>query len=212
MGFCAVPSEGAIRSICNFCINTAIRNNLGQGYMNAIFVLGTFEVDAIQFGQALTWRTQGWLDELARHNGLEADIAFVIQDEIQAGRNKAKIGIESIRSQRPRILDEIHAARAELVVVFGPVAAACVFDHGNMREGDLRRRSHRPLGRSGPTVVYLYGLENIKARPGLRQWWHLDLRAALDGHTEPQYGAYTIIRPGDKEWDACPDALKSLLI
>jgi len=169
--------------------------------LKAIFIISTLERDALKFGQALTWRTEGELRDLARDCGLDVEVEFVIQDPLLAGRNKAGIGIAAIREERPRLLDAISAAAPDLVVCFGPVAAACVLGHGNLREDDLVRRRHEPFGPDGPPVYYVYGLENVRARPGLKQWWHLDLKAAIAGYTEPVYGEYTYLRPGTDDWD-----------
>lgn len=178
--------------------------------MRAVFVLGTYERDALKFGDPLLRRTEALLDTLARDNDLEVTIIFAVTDQLMASRPRNKIGIERIRAERPRVLSEIAAANAEAVFCFGPVAAASVFGHGNLKEDDLLRRRHEPLGPEVP-VFYTYSLENVRYAPGLKQWLHLDVAAALAGYTETVWGNYTVLLPGTKEWGECPKELRYLL-
>lgn len=172
----------------------------------AVFVLGTFEVDAVAKSRALTRRSEELLAGLAAAHGLDLEVSFAIQDEFLAGRNKQEIGIDVIREDRPRVVQEINDAAPDIVMCFGPVASACVFNHGSLTEDGLFRREHRPFavapllpdidpGSQGPPVFVTYSLENTWRSPGLRQWLALDLEAAVRGHMETVWGDYVTILP-----------------
>lgn len=170
----------------------------------AVFVLGTFEVDAVAKNRALTRRSEELLASLAAAHNLDFEVSIVIQDEFLAGRNKQEIGIDTIREDRPRIVQEINDAAPDIVMCFGPVASACVFDHGSLTEDGLFRREHRPFGPDGPPVFCTYSLENTWRSPGLRQWLALDLEAAVRGHMETVWGDYETLLPGTKDWYRLP--------
>ena len=112
----------------------------------AVFVLGSLELEAVKVGAPLTRRTNELLAHLRDIAGLDAiEIIFATQDEFLAGKNKKDIGIDHLREERPRVLTEIQTAAPDFVVCFGPVASACVFDHGSLTENFLLRREHFPL-------------------------------------------------------------------
>ncbi len=176
--------------------------------MKATFVLGTMEFSALRNGEALTEFTYGLLRRVADEFGLEADLVFVSEDEWDAGKTRQQLKMDFIRSQRGRVLDEIGNHQSDVVICFGPVATMCIFDRGNMVEGELLRKEHRPLGNSGPRVFVTYGMENVRGRPGLAEWVSLDVRACIYGQTVTEWGNYTILQPDAKEWHLLPPPLE----
>ena len=171
------------------------------------FVLGTMEWRAVQRGETLTDWTFGQLDRIAREHGVDASIVFAVDDPYLASKSKTDIGIERIRQDRPRVLDEVSASSADLVMMFGPVAAASLLDHGSMTESDLQRRAHFPFAKSvvatenggadsvdvvvpGPACYYTSSIEQIKMSPGMVEWWDLDIAAALKGYDDPVVDRY----------------------
>jgi len=172
----------------------------------AVFVLGTFERDAVKKGDALTSRTIELLERISNRCGLDVDLVFVSQDELQAGKNKAGIGIKEIRKERPRVLSEIDAAKPDLVFCFGPVATACLWDKGNTVESELLRQSHDPLD-TGLPVFVTYSLEALRWKGGLARWLEMDVEAAVNGYTKTEWGTYTILQPDTFEWRNCPEEL-----
>jgi DNA polymerase-1 len=181
----------------------------------AVFLLGTLEVEAVKNRRPLTDRTLADLVKLSDDHGVEAEIMFAVQDEMQAGRSKTDIKIGPIRAERPRVLEEIRLADPDFVLMFGPVAAASLFDQGNLSEDNLCRRLHFPLGDDLP-CYYTYSLENLHNSAGLRQWWDLDLGQAVKGADfETEWGDYQIVMPSTEiqrwsGWHGHWDPLKSL--
>lgn len=177
----------------------------------AVFVLGTYEYEAVRFNRALTSETEQLLGDLSDLAGLSACVVFAIGDPWMAGRSKNKIPISAIRDERERVITEVSAARPDLVVMFGPVAAASILNKGNLTEAQLMRAEHRPFGDDGPPAYYTFGIENFKANPGIRKWMELDVMAAESGNVGTTWGEYTILRPGTPEWNQCPEELQWLL-
>jgi len=105
-------------------------------------------------------------------------------DTFYASNNKTDIGIERIRAERARVLEEISTIAPELIVCFGPVAAASIFNHGSLTEQSLQRRIHHPID-NGPPVCYTSSIEQIRMAPGMVEWWDLDISAALKGYNKP---------------------------
>lgn len=176
---------------------------------STIFVLGTYEYDAVRSTPSteLCADTLAFLDNAATEAGLDATIVFAITDPWLAGRGKNKISLATIRGERERVVSEISLVRPDLVVAFGPVAAASVLDKGNMTENELFRAVHTPFGDGGPPVFYTFGIENLRVNPGLEEWVRLDLVAAASGSTSTEWGNYTVLRPDDPTWCTAPLAL-----
>lgn len=168
----------------------------------AVFVLGTLDYQAARKGDALRPEQEQFLEGISETAGLDADVVFVSLDPKDAGRGKAKIGMRRIREERPRVLDEIGQARADLVICFGPVASACVFGQGNLPERDLLRQAHEIEGL--PPVYVTYGLDTMGWKAGMGDWLERDVVAAARGYSEPQYGTHHVLRPGTTEWEAGP--------
>jgi DNA polymerase-1 len=162
-----------------------------------VFLLGTPEWRAVQRREMLLDWTYQTLDGIARKLGIDASIVFAVSDPFLASKSKTEIGIERIRAERPRMLDEVAATGADLVMCFGPVAAAAMFDHGSMTEGALQRRRHKPLGDDGPEVYYTSSIEQIKMSPGMVDWWSLDITAALRGYDKPVVAPFDLNPAGD---------------
>lgn len=180
---------------------------------SAIFVLGTYERDAIHGSggrTVLCTDTAAFLSGAADAANLDAEIIFAVTDPWLAGSSKTKISMRVIREERERVVSEISMAKPDLVVAFGPVAAASVLDKGNMTENELLRAEHRPFGDDGPPVYCTFGIENIRTNPGLEEWVRLDLMAAASGRTGTEWGDYTILRPGTPEWSNVPQGLIDL--
>jgi len=175
--------------------------------MKATFVLGTLERDALKAGRPLTKQTLSLLEGTAATLDLDIDVLVVVEDPFMAGNNKSQISIDVLRKERPRILEAVHIHKPDFVVCFGPVATVCVFDHGNLKESDLIRTRHTPLGEDGPPVYVTYGMENTRRSPGLRQWVEMDIKAARDGLGGTEWGEYTVLLPGMPQWDKAPDFL-----
>lgn len=171
-----------------------------------VFVFGSFEPDAVKKGDALTPRTIEMLEGISNRCGLDVDLVFVSQDEMNAGKNKASLTMKNINRERPRVLSEIDAAKADLVICFGPVATACVWGKGNMVESELLRQSHDPLG-TGLPVFVTYSLEAVRWKAGLYRWLEMDVEAAVNGYTDTEWGEYTILQPDTPEWRNMPKDL-----
>jgi hypothetical protein len=148
----------------------------------AVFVLGTPERRSVGKGEMLTKWTFDQLNALAEAFDLDASIVFAVSDPYMASRSKTQIRIDRIRQERARCLDEISAARPEVVFLFGGVAAASVMDHGSLTEDQLQRQELRPFGDDGPPAYYTHSIEQARMAPGMEEWWHLDLQAAVRGH------------------------------
>ena len=67
--------------------------------------------------------------------------------------------------------------------MFGGVAAASVMDHGSMTEDQLQRQELRPFGAEGAPAFFTHSIEQARMAPGMEEWWHLDVAAALRGHS-----------------------------
>ena len=70
--------------------------------MRAVFVLGTFEYDAVKQGQTLTNYSFDLLRRVADEFELDATIVFVVEDPHEAGKLKANLSLDRIRAERPR--------------------------------------------------------------------------------------------------------------
>jgi DNA polymerase-1 len=173
----------------------------------AAIVIGTFEPDAVKKGDALTPRTLEMLEGISNRCGIDVDLVFVSMDELDAGRNKATLGIQKIRKERGRVLSEIDEGKPDLVICMGPVATACLWDKGNMVESELLRQSHDPLG-TGLPVFVTFSLEAVRWKAGLSRWLEMDIEAAVHGYTTTEWGDYTVLQPGTPEWRNMPDDLR----
>jgi hypothetical protein len=181
---------------------------------SAIFVLGTYERDAIRGSggrTTLCTDTMAFLSGAADAANLDAEIIFAVTDPWLAGSSKTKVSMKVIREERERVVSEISMAKPDLVVAFGPVAAASIMDKGNLTEQELLRAEHRPFGEMGPPCFYTFSIENLRANPGLEGWVRLDLMAAASGNMGTEWGQYIILQSGMPEWDQCPEELKWLL-
>jgi DNA polymerase I len=158
----------------------------------AVFVLGTPERRAVAKGESLTHWMFTQLDELARAFDLDASIVFAVADPYWASASKTSMGIDRIRADRARVLEEISGAKPDLVVLFGGVAAACVMDRGNCTEDELQRRKLEPFGPDGPPVYYTHSVEQTYVSPGMSEWWHLDTEAALRGDVGTRVEPWTL--------------------
>jgi DNA polymerase-1 len=167
----------------------------------AAFVFGTAERGAT--GSAFTHNTQLMLENATDMYGVEAEVILVSEDVRDAGKNKSSLGMEAIRAERPRVLSEIGNSDAEFVMCFGPVATACVFDKGNLVEGELLRQAHYPLGDKLPVYV-TFSLEALAWKSGIAKWFGLDIAAAAQGFREPVIEPYTVLLPGTPEWERMP--------
>ncbi len=160
----------------------------------AVFVLGTPERRSVGRGEMLTTWTFDQLNRLAEAFDLDASIVFAVTDQYMASRSKTEIGIDRIRAERGRCLDEISGANPDIVFLFGGVAAASVMDHGSMTEDQLQRRALFPFatppqlpdvdpGDPGVPCYFTHSIEQARMAPGMEEWWHLDVAAALRGHS-----------------------------
>ena len=176
----------------------------------AVFVIGTPEYAAVRRGDALTDATVELLEKVSERANLDVDLVFVSLDSLDAGKNKAKLSMKKIKKERPRVLSEIDQARPDLVICFGPVASACVWGKGNLVEGELLRQAHYPLRPELPVYV-TFSIEAMAWKAGLAKWLEMDVYAAAHGQTETEWGNYTVLLPGTKEWDECPQELSYLI-
>jgi uracil-DNA glycosylase len=176
-----------------------------------VFVLGTYEFLATKYNRALTYETEAILEEMSDIAEVQARCVFAVSDPWQAGKSKSKLSIRAIRAERTRVVDEINADRPDLVVMFGPVAAASVLNKGDLTESDALRREFRPFGDDGPPCYYTFGLENLHQNPGLRKWIELDLMAAVSGNVGTEWGMYSVLRPNDLKWQEIPEELAWML-
>ena len=176
----------------------------------AVFVLGTPEYQAVKKGEALTNATLKMLDDITNDVGIDAELVFVSLEGNHAGKAKSKLGMKYIREQRGRVLDEIGAAKPDLVVCFGPVATACVFGKGNLPEAELLRKAHYPLGEDQPPVHVTFSIEAVGWKAGLARWLHMDVHAAVHGMVETEWGHYTVTDPHiSADWDTAPEWVAS---
>jgi len=164
----------------------------------AVFVIGSCEYG----GKPLTEQTFDLLDDIARAAGLDVELVFVMPDPWDAGKPKPQLGIQRIREERGRVLDEISTVRPDMIFCFGPVASACIWNRGNLVESELLRQTHYPLKDEGWDVpVYTtFSLENLGARAGIAKWLRLDVLAAANGLTQTEWGDYEILEPKTGSW------------
>ena len=173
----------------------------------AVFVLGTFDYKAIRKGDSYLDSTLDLLDQVAQRADVDAKLVTVMQDPLAAGKPRNKIKQKDIMEEQGRVLNEIGYAKPDFVVCFGPVATACVFGKGNLAEGELLRRAHYPLGQDQPPVYVTFGIDNVRYKAGLAKWLALDVQAAAHGYSEPEFGEYTVLLPGEEGWEQCPGQL-----
>ena len=178
---------------------------------HAVFVVGTMDYASIKKGNPFLESTLNLLDSIADRAGVNAELVLVMQDPLSAGKAKAKIKQKAIMEEQPRVLSEIGHAKPDFVMCFGPVATACVFGKGNLVEGEMLRHGHQPLGEDGPPVFVTFGIANVRYKAGLAPWLAMDVAAAARGHRETEWGDYTVLLPGTKEWNECPKELQHLL-
>lgn len=178
----------------------------------AVFVLGTFEPDAVKKGDDLTKRTEELLEGITNQCGIDADLVFVSLDPHDAGKNKASLGMKRIKKERPRVLSEIDGAKPDFVVCFGPVATACVFGKGNLVEGEMLRQAHYiPASHNPKRPVYCtFSIDAVRWKAGLAKWLAMDVEAAANGWTETEWGTYTVLRPAMPAWHEPPEWLRDL--
>lgn len=180
-----------------------------------VFVLGTPERRAVKRNETLTDFVFDALNKIAIKYDLDASIVFAVTDPWFASSNKSEIGMERIRAERPRVVEEISASGADLIIMFGPVAGASVMNHGSLTEDFLQRRAHYPLALSGapdflgdkgnegqtmwsPAAYYTSSIEQIRMAPGMLEWWDLDIEAAVKGYSEP------VVEPFELNSAECP--------
>ena len=173
----------------------------------AAIVIGSFEPDAVKKSDALTPQTLEMLEGISNRCNIDMDLVFVSLDEMNAGKNKAALGMARIRKERGRVLSEIDEGKPDLVICMGPVATACVWDKGNMVESELLRQAHDPL-ETGLPVFVTFSLEAVRWKAGLSRWLEMDIEAAVNGYTKTEWGEYTILQPGTPEWRNMPDDLR----
>ena len=176
----------------------------------AAIVIGAFEYEGVKQGQAISDSTMRMLEDITEKADIDADLIYVTEDPNDAGKNKSRLGMKYIRQQRPRVLSEIMAGKPDFVICFGPVATACVFDKGNLVEGELLRAKHHPLGEGMPPVFVTFGLSNVRWRAGMAQWLYLDVAAAAMGGMTTTWPKYELVLPGDPWWDEMPEILGAI--
>ena len=168
--------------------------------MKISFIIGTPEYEGVKQGSAISDRTHALLDKVCRANDIDGDVVMVFDDPRLAGKAKAKLGMAAIKEQRPKVLQEALASKPDAIVCLGPVATACIFNKGNLKESDMLRQEHAPLGENQPPVHVTFGLENLAWKDGMGRWLEMDIAAVAQGHTETEWGEYVYVLPGSTEW------------
>jgi DNA polymerase-1 len=171
----------------------------------AVFVLGVLDRCARDGHAPLSENTLSLLKALARGNDLDVQVVVAVPEQACAGAER-DASMDKIRKHRGKVVEKINAFAPDFVFCFGKVAAASVMDRGNVVLEQVARKAHDVPGVAGRVVV-LDGMGRVEAQPGVAQWLHLDMAAALDGHTETVWGDYAVLLPGTPEWEQEPEWL-----
>lgn len=176
--------------------------------MKATFVVGTFDYEAVKKGMALNESSYNTLNMLADCAGInKVDVVVAVPDAYLAGRAKADIKIDIIRKHQEQVLEGLRTFAPDMVICFGPVAVASVFDNGSLVEDEILRKAHYPFGENLP-VFGTFGLTNVHYNPGLMPLLKVDVQTAVKLAKgimpEVEWGDYTILTPDMPEWDRCP--------
>lgn len=177
--------------------------------MKAVFVLGTLSRFAKR-GDAVSAEDFQVLSDVADGAGVDAEIVFAVQSLDFAGRPQ-KVKMADIRAERDRVLEEIRAHEPDIIMAFGPLAAKCLFNKGNVVLKDSVRQAHEIEGLPCP-VFCTYSLDQVAAKPGVKKWLVLDTKAAAQGFTKTEWGSYDIVVPSDPNWDRCSDRYRGLSV
>jgi DNA polymerase-1 len=154
----------------------------------AVFVLGHVTPRAASAGQAISDADLVTIEELAARAGVEVALVLACEDRATHGYEPS---MKQIRAERPRLLAEIEAAGADLVVAFGRHPVRALWDKGSLKTSDLQHKDHKLDGITAPVIV-VPSLEELAVKSGLIKWLGLDILRSLGEATEPKLGEYVV--------------------
>ena len=173
----------------------------------AVFVLGTLSRFAHR-GDAISAEDFKVLADVADKAEVDAEIVFAVTDLACAGK-PAKATMKLIRSERDRMVEEINAHHPDLVMTFGPQALKAVFNKGNLSIKEHQREGY-DVEDIDAKVFCTHSLAQVAAKPGVQKWLVLDTKAAVNGYTKTEWGAYAVLLPGTDSWDRTPDCFANM--
>jgi DNA polymerase-1 len=170
--------------------------------MKVVFLVGTLDRCAKTTGAPFTQANHDLLMALAEDNKLDVTVVTAVSDSRFFGREK-NIKLADIKEERPRVIQEINEADPDIIICFGRAAAMSAFGKGGIVLGDVGRRAHS-IGDIRGRVYVVDSLSRALAQDGIRDWLHLDVRAAVLGYDGTTFGDYEVYQPGDPDWNEPP--------
>ena len=179
--------------------------------MKAVFVIGVMDktAKAKYKPSPLTEENMALLGSLAESNGLDVEIVFGLENTKFAGDEK-KPKLADIKKERPRLVEQITAAEADIVVCFGRIAAGAVFGRGSITLDSFRRTANSHPDIQGQVFV-CDSLQRLAVQPGIRKHIERDIYAFTHGFIKTTFGNYTVLHPGTPEWSKEPKGFGPLV-
>lgn len=171
-----------------------------------VFLLGTLSRNA-RGKDAMSTDDYMLLNEVSEVVGVDAEVVYCCTDT-KAART-GKVTMKMLRDERDRVLQEIEAHQPDLVLCFGPVALKTVFNKGNVVLAEHLRQRFEVEDIDCP-VYFTHSLDHVAARPGMKKWLILDLRAAVEGFADTEWGEYAVVYPDHSDWNSCPSDFANL--
>ncbi len=152
-----------------------------------LFVLGAVSRRAADTGVAITNADLALLERLGDSAGSDIEIVLACEARATHGR---KPTMRQVRAERERLMGQIAASTADVVIAIGPAAVAALWNKGNIKVESKRMRRH-DLPDVAKPVFATWSLEEI-AFKGLEIYAAIDVQRAVAGEIPVNWGEYHV--------------------
>ncbi len=152
-----------------------------------LFVVGAVSRRAAERGVVFTDADLDVLERIGESAGADVELLLACEAPATHGR---KPTMKQVRAERDRLLAQVAASGASLVVAMGPIPVAALWGKGGMKASEMRMRRHDLP--DVPKPVYVTWSPEEIAVGGLEQFAAIDVQRALAGELPTQWGEYHV--------------------